>query len=450
MGEHTTAASFLETVIGRYNVQTTPHNTIGWNPNDRLFVIGNGTAEVSRSNAMTVLKNGNIALGTHTPHGNALLSTWRPGPGQAGVVFEGQVYDEPGDPPTYFPGGLGTRMMWYPDKAAFRVGEVIEDFWNKNAIGYHSVAMNYNTLAEGNGSVAMGINTSAPSYGETALGVYNTYYIPGSTTEWNDNDRLFVIGNGDLMVRRNALTLFKNGNMALGAHSAGNHRLKVVSSAPGSGGATAYFENEHTSGIALSASSNSDDGTMLVTQHGDGYIMRLDRFDPNWGVSMIVKGNRVGINTDDPTRTLDVAGELRVRHTHLVYGQSFPLYINPDGTLTKVPDGKSQKTNIKPIENSLQKVLQLRGVSFNWIESPDLGEFIGMIAEEVEEVLPKLVNTHEKDGLKAINHNQLNALLVEAIKEQQAIIEAQNQLTAEMLKELESLRLRMNALESSK
>jgi hypothetical protein len=452
MGLNTNAPSFAETAVGIHNTESFGASANSWQPNDRVFVIGVGSSSSDPRNAMTVLKNGNIALGTHTPHGNSLLSTWREGPGQAGVIFQGQVYENnPGDPPATHP---GTRMMWYPDKAAFRAGEIWEDVWNKHTIGYHSVAFNFNTRASGNGSVAMGINTSAPSYGETAIGVYNTHYVPGSATERDDNDRLFVIGNGNLGAHSNALTLFKNGNMALGAHSAGNHRLRVISSAPGSGGATAYFENEHASGIALSASTNSDDGTMLLTQHGDGYIMRLDRYRPepwnDWRVSMIVKGGRVGINTENPTQTLDVNGGLRIRLTTTVGGGIQELYKNADGVVTTSWGDKRLKNNIKTIDSSLKKILQLRGVSFKWINEPEVGGCIGMIAQEVEKILPELVFTDENNGYKGINYSKITAVLVEAIKEQQAIIEAQNQLNAEIYKELELLKSRMNALEALK
>ena len=71
MGFTTTAESFMETVIGSYNTSYSPIDTNSWNPADRLFVIGNGNGVPAdpdeRSNAMTVLKNGNVGIGTATP-----------------------------------------------------------------------------------------------------------------------------------------------------------------------------------------------------------------------------------------------------------------------------------------------------------------------------------------------------------------------------------------------
>ena len=68
MGESTAAKSGYETALGRWNADYTPISTTGWDPSDRLFSIGNGTGTgASSSDAMTVLKNGNIGIGNSAP-----------------------------------------------------------------------------------------------------------------------------------------------------------------------------------------------------------------------------------------------------------------------------------------------------------------------------------------------------------------------------------------------
>ena len=67
MGSNTAAASGYETVLGRYNTSYTPLETVFWNPADRLFVVGNGTSTSARSDAMVILKNGNVGIGASTP-----------------------------------------------------------------------------------------------------------------------------------------------------------------------------------------------------------------------------------------------------------------------------------------------------------------------------------------------------------------------------------------------
>jgi len=72
------------------------------------------------------------------------------------------------------------------------------------------------------------------------------------------------------------------------------------------------------------------------------------------------------------------------------------------------------KTNIKTIENSLDKVTQLRGVEYDRIDIEK--HQIGVIAQEVEKILPDLVHTNP-DGMKSVAYGNLTAVLIEAIKE---------------------------------
>ena len=78
------------------------------------------------------------------------------------------------------------------------------------------------------------------------------------------------------------------------------------------------------------------------------------------------------------------------------------------------------KTNVETLTGSLDAVKSLRGVSFDWIENG--GSEIGVIAQEVEDVLPDVVNTNE-DGIKSVKYGNIVAVLIEAMKEQQAQID---------------------------
>ncbi len=66
-GHKVNALSGYEIVLGRYNSVYIPSSTTSWQATDRLFSIGNGTGGLSRSNAFTILKNGNTGIGTSTP-----------------------------------------------------------------------------------------------------------------------------------------------------------------------------------------------------------------------------------------------------------------------------------------------------------------------------------------------------------------------------------------------
>jgi hypothetical protein len=78
------------------------------------------------------------------------------------------------------------------------------------------------------------------------------------------------------------------------------------------------------------------------------------------------------------------------------------------------------KTNVETLSGSLDAVKSLRGVSFDWLENG--GSEIGVIAQEVEAVLPDVVSTNE-EGIKSVKYGNMVAVLIEAIKEQQAQID---------------------------
>ena len=82
------------------------------------------------------------------------------------------------------------------------------------------------------------------------------------------------------------------------------------------------------------------------------------------------------------------------------------------------------KTNIQTIENALEKVQHLRGVTYDW--KADGKHDIGLIAEEVGEVIPEVV-AYEENGFdaKSVDYARLVAVLIEAVKEQQHTIEQQ-------------------------
>jgi len=88
---------------------------------------------------------------------------------------------------------------------------------------------------------------------------------------------------------------------------------------------------------------------------------------------------------------------------------------------------KRLKENIKPLDSALDKVLKINGVEFDWKELTEeeketihgnKGHDVGVIAQEIEEVLPEVVTTRDT-GYKAVKYEKIVPLLIEAIKEQQ-------------------------------
>jgi hypothetical protein len=98
------------------------------------------------------------------------------------------------------------------------------------------------------------------------------------------------------------------------------------------------------------------------------------------------------------------------------------------------------KKDIAPLEGALPKLMQLQGVTYNWID-PEKGTDpqIGFIAQDVENVVPEVVTTDTSTGIKGIDYARLAPVIVNAVKEQEAKIDAQQ-------KEIDALKTQMQAI----
>jgi len=146
MGRGTTASNSYSAAIGLFTKAKSPYSLVVGEYNDTtatnsLFEVGNGTADNARSNAMTVLQNGNTGLGTINPLARLHVA-------DSAVVFSASD-NIPGTAGNVPISGAGRRMMWYTDKAAFRSGYVYGTQWDKDNIGTYSFASGYGTQANG-------------------------------------------------------------------------------------------------------------------------------------------------------------------------------------------------------------------------------------------------------------------------------------------------------------
>ena len=114
-----------------------------------------------------------------------------------------------------------------------------------------------------------------------------------------------------------------------------------------------------------------------------------------------------------------------------------------DGNITAYSDERL-KDNIETIENGLAKVSELRGVSY----TKDNKKSIGVIAQEVEKVLPEVVITGStEDKFKSVDYGRLTAVLIEAIKEQQEQIDTLNDYVKLQSATIMDMERRLNELE---
>lgn len=187
------------------------------------------------------------------------------------------------------------------------------------------------------------------------------------------------------------------------------NRVQQQLSTIGGGGETQLKYLDDIVGIATNASAY--DGQYLSYDHSLGKFVfatpAADYSVDNWvdGINGVYTQTNVGIGSTVPQVALDIVGD-----------------VNISGVATATDfDSLSDiklKTNVVIITDPLAKVQQLRGVNFEWKENnrPSMG----VIAQEVAEVLPQLVHGYET---KTVNYNGLIGLLIECVKKQQEEIE---------------------------
>jgi hypothetical protein len=120
----------------------------------------------------------------------------------------------------------------------------------------------------------------------------------------------------------------------------------------------------------------------------------------------------VGINTTVPTARLSVNGDAN----------------KPGGGVWTVFSDKRSKKNIQDYNKGLKELLQIHPVSFQYKEEFNWGDktYVGLIAQEVQEVVPSMVSEKEIQGIKdfkEVDPNELIYLLINAIKEQEKRIQ---------------------------
>jgi hypothetical protein len=259
--------------------------------------------------------------------------------GVDGVVFNGTILN--GTIPVE---GAGTRMMWYPNKVAFRAGRVLGTQWDDANIGNYSTVFGANSIANGDYSTIFGLNNTASGTHSLAVG-------GGSTAS---GEYATAIGSGTIAQSYASLAFGRN---------------------------------------------NVDTGTF-----------------GSWVDSDFILTIGDGILSTS-------------RSNSLTFSKNGYMWIQ--GTLTQNSD-RNLKSNIQLLPNALQNLQKINGVSYKWKDTEQMGTQteIGVIAQDVEKVYPELVG--ENEGYKTTNYIGLIPVLIEAVKEQQKMIELLQQRISEL------------------
>jgi hypothetical protein len=434
-------------------------------PSARLSVVGPGATEIAGTAHSAVLRTSAGALGQTSGSEVALSSTGLSvGPNNVSLGVRAIRTANGTD---WYTGAIGLGM---DVDNTVRAGAALFLHANGNVgIGTTSPGAKLEVAGGGGGSVDLVVNGRLRSNNnDGGLWVAQDRFVGGFDTNkigfYNGGAwRLAVLNNGYVGIGTTAPSamLTVNGDLTFAAAPTtircDGGRLHIT------GGEILYLLNK--SGVIVGKEWG---GTGSLTVEGDLHT-----------------GGNVGIGTSDTgNQRLCVAGptwlkgdlfvngrlvywsgsDWRVINNRQASGISFPgwnsTYAGSDGTSGPDTSDIRLKTGLRPISHALDVVRKLQGVRYRWgdsglahftrdIESsvfagPDAtdeqnhqirqaerckalealaGDRIGLVAQDVETVVPELVHEDE-DGYKHIRYQHLTALLIEAIKEQDAVVQA--------------------------
>ena len=152
---------------------------------------------------------------------------------------------------------------------------------------------------------------------------------------------------------------------------------------------------------AVSVTNVGSGPALTVRQTGAQDIATF--FDDSNTAMIIKDGGNVGIGTSTPYAKLTVIGDISATGDIVAFSLS----------------DKRLKNDITPITNALEKVSSIQGVEYVWnteLQTVYSGNDVGVIAQEVESVLPVAVIDRD-NGYKAVKYEKLIPLLIEAIKD---------------------------------
>ena len=336
----------------------------------------------------------------------------------------------------------------------------------QNAVGSTSFASGQGTTASGNTATAMGFSTTANGDYSTALGCYvHTNGQTGSFVigDYNFNGTITKAQRANQMVMR-----FTGGYRFLTDNNLSASMVITPQGEVSMNKLTVNGRTDISGDLSISGSILSNLGiggvndattpnTRLLVRQGisgasrhPGTILAVEGSVNSYISILTPAANEGGILFGSPSSP--AMGGIIYNNNHLtdpnsIYfrvnnGTKMAIYNNGNawllGSLTQASDARMKK-DIHLLQNSLSKIMQLNGYFFHWKdESADNSMQVGIMAQEVQKLFPELVREDAK-GMLSVNYSGLIPVIIESIKEQQRIIEKQQQQIDELKRMVEAL-----------
>lgn len=403
-GYYTKSRGYDSFVIGLYNDISNPENSNS--PADRIFQIGNGSTTINRKNALTVLRNGRIGVGTTSP--NSKLHVYN---GSSGVSFSA----------------------------------------NSSAI-FENSSSHYLTLATPEASES-GILFSKSTSGDASGGII-----------YGVNNDLYLRTNGNI----NRMTIGSTGKVGIGVpnpiktldvqSASTDTELQLTST--GNRYSTLSLKSETAGGAEIILKKGTDTWAL----YNSGSSLNLN-YDGNIAFGSVPALNIVV--SSEPVSSFKYYTIKPAYNDYTQLGTSINRFreIWSTNALNTSSDRRLKK-DISALKYGLEAVMKLQAVSYHWKKSIDSKLHLGFIAQDVEKIVPEIVSKSnisdaefeksEKKGeivtdTYGIEYTGLIPVLVKAIQEQQRIIEGKSleiDQLREKLQKMSDLEARLNSIEA--
>lgn len=377
--------------------------------------------------------------------------------------------------------GVGTRMVWYPRKAAFRAGFVGADQWDNFNIGDYSAAIGYDAFAAEEGSIAFGYETSAVADGafavgrdtmasgisaiaagsgttasgrasfaagmnSTASGDWSAAF--GTSTTASGNHSVAVGANTQATAEKsfaggNAAVASQSGALAFGVNSAasgegslavGNNTQAAGRAAFASGdGTLASGTAAFAAGRNTAASGNNSfavgEGTIASGNNSFAIGRGIEARGLNsFGIALGNQTNNIIFNPSTLAIMGGVVGIGRLNPSHPLHMGS-GARIQGNGNICTAANvcldtfsDERLKTNVEPLSDALGQMLRLRGVEFEWAD-PDMdprpsgADIRPGFLAQDVEKIFPQWVSENPDGAKVLHTRGFEALLVESLRQ---------------------------------